>query len=65
MKTQKEKYKYPINNCNYCNDGTTILEKFCDVYYVMCKRCKNSTVDCDTPEKAIKEWNIKNERNNN
>ena len=46
-----------IHRCKNCGSLSVAVESFCNICYVICKRCKESTQDCVDEIEAIKEWN--------
>jgi len=46
-----------INECKNCGSKQIVVEKFNNIYFVICKSCKNSTKDCLSKKEAIEVWN--------
>jgi len=48
-----------INACINCGDKHAVVEWFCDICYVLCKGCKETSCDCKNEKQALADWNKK------
>lgn len=54
-----------IKPCPFCGGAAELRERldFPETWYVICRCCEISTFAFQTPEKALKRWNRRTEKN--